>query len=178
MNLDRIETLRLRGERLAPRHAEIWRAMGADATLMAPLGGPWNSEQAREKLRWNLRQWHENGHGQWLFFLREGGTFVGRCGIRKMPVNQREEIELGYSVMPAWWGKGYAPEMSTKALDIAFTTFHYPSVVAFTRLENHRSERVMQKLGFQFEATIVHAGEPHVLYRLRNPNITDAGNGE
>ena len=178
MNLDRIETLRLRGERLALRHAEIWRAMGADAALMATLGGVWSPAQARAKLEWNLRQWEENGHGQWLFLLREGETLVGRGGIRKMMVNQRDEIELGYSVTPALWGQGYATEMSTKALEIAFTTFHYPSVVSFTRIDNGRSERVMQKLEFQFEATIVHAGEQHLLYRHRNPNMRDAGDGK
>jgi RimJ/RimL family protein N-acetyltransferase len=178
MNLDRIDTLRLRGERLARRHAEIWEAMGADAALMATLGGAWSTAEAREKLEWNVRQWEQHGHGQWLFFLREGGTFVGRGGIRKMMVNQTEEIELGYSVMPALWGYGYAPEMATKALNIAFTTFHYPSVVAFTGIQNRRSERVMQKLGFQFEATIDHGGAPHVLYRLRNPNTADEADGK
>jgi [ribosomal protein S5]-alanine N-acetyltransferase len=114
MNLTRIDTRRLRGERLAPHHADIWLAMGADATLMPTFGGAWSPAEAREKLDWNLRQWQENGHGQWLFFLQHGGTFVGRCGIRKMPVNQREEIELGYSIMPALWGQGYAPRWPPK----------------------------------------------------------------
>jgi RimJ/RimL family protein N-acetyltransferase len=152
--------------------------MGADATLMATLGGTWSPAQARERLEWNLRHWQEHGHGQWLFFLREDETFVGRGGIRRMLVNQREEIERGYSVMPAFWGQGYAPEMASRALELAFTEFHYPSVVAFTLLDNRRSERVMQKLGFQFEATILHAGAPHVLYRLWNPNMPDPGGGK
>jgi [ribosomal protein S5]-alanine N-acetyltransferase len=65
--------------------------------------------------------------------------------------------------------------MAAEALSIAFTTFHHPSVVSFTLVDNRRSERVMQKLGFQFEATIVHAGEPHVLYRRRNPHMPAAG---
>ena len=47
--------------------------------------------------------------------------------------------------------------------------FLNPSVVALTLVGNRRPERVMQKLGFSFEAEITHAGLPHVLYRLAHP---------
>ena len=143
--------------------------MATDPILMATLGGVWTEEQAREKLRWNCDQWEQHGHGQWLFSLEGAGTFVGRCGIRKLVVNGREEVELGYAVMPALWGNGFAAEMARAALQVAFDSFHYPSVVAFTLVDNRRSERVMQRLGFSFEAEIVHAGLPHVLYRLAHP---------
>jgi RimJ/RimL family protein N-acetyltransferase len=168
--LDTLETHRLRGERIHPRHWEIWRSMGANAALMATLGGAWTEEQAREKFLWNCDQWARHGHGQWIFLLKDGGALVGRCGIRRMVVNEKEEVELGYAVLPELWGKGFAPEMGRKALAVAFDAFHYPSVVAFTLLDNHRSERVMQKLGFSREAEILHAGLPHVLYRLVHPD--------
>ena len=167
---DTIETARLRGERLAVRHWGIWRCMGADARLMATLGGVWTDAVAREKLEWNCRQWEQHGHGQWLFFMKDSSRFVGRCGIRKMVVNAKEEIELGYSVLPELWGQGFAPEMGGAALQIAFGQFGYPSVVAFTVVNNAASERVMQKLGFSFEYHIIHAGQRHVLYRRQNPN--------
>ena len=118
------------------------------------------------------------GTGSGCFYCERARLSLDGAAFRKMMVNQRDEIELGYSVTPALWGQGYATEMSTKALEIAFTTFHYPSVVSFTRIDNGRSERVMQKLEFQFEATIVHAGEQHLLYRHRNPNMRDAGDGK
>jgi ribosomal-protein-alanine N-acetyltransferase len=169
ISLDTVETDRLRGERIHPCHWNIWRSMGANGTLMATLGGTWTEEQAREKLLWNCDQWARHGHGQWIFFLKEEGALVGRGGIRRMVVNEKEEVELGYAVLPERWGMGFAPEMGTKALAVAFDIFHYPSVVAFTLLDNRRSERVMQKLGFSFEAKIIHAGLPHVLYRLRHP---------
>lgn len=104
-----------------------------------------------------------------MFFENENGSFVGRGGIRRMIVNDNEEIELGYALMPEYWGKGLATEIGEKALSIAFERFCYPSVVCFTLADNKRSERVMQKIGFSFEGTIIHAGMPHVLYRYRNP---------
>ena len=169
MDIGLVETERMWGERLASWHWETWRAMGSDPAVMATLGGVWSEETARTKLDWNIRQWEENGHGLWLFFLKDKGEFVGRCGIRRMTVNGALESELGYTVVPRLWGRGLAPEMGAKALDVAFGAFKYPSIVAFTLTTNKRSERVMQKLGFAFEARIEHSGQPHVLYRLKNP---------
>ncbi|HSB69257.1 MAG TPA: GNAT family N-acetyltransferase [Candidatus Methylomirabilis sp.] len=167
---DTVETARLRGERLAFRHWDLWRRMGEDPRLMATLGGVWTEAQAREKLEWNCRHWEEHGHGQWLFFMKDSARFVGRCGIRKMVVNAKAEVELGYSVLPELWGHGFAPEMGATALHVAFEQFGYPSVVAFALVNNVPSERVMRKLGFSFEDHIIHAGQRHVLYRRRNPN--------
>jgi len=167
---DIVETTRLRGERLAFRHWNIWQRMGADARLMASLGGIWTEGQAREKLELNCHHWEENGHGQWLFFMKDSSGFVGRCGIRKMIVNAKEEVELGYSVIPELWGHGFATEMGVTALHVAFGQFRYPSVVAFALMNNRPSERVMRKLGFSFEGHIIHAGQPHVLYRRHNPS--------
>ncbi len=167
---DTVETSRLRGERLALRYWDIWQRMGADARLMATLGGFWTEAEARERLRWNCCHWEQTGHGQWLFFMKDSACFVGRCGIRKMIVNTKEEIELGYSVIPEFWGQGLATEMGVTALHVAFGQFGYPSVVAFTLVNNGPSVRVMRKLGFSFEDHIIHAGQPHVLYRRHNPN--------
>lgn len=167
---DTVETLRLRGERLNLGHWDLWLWMGGDPRLMATLGGIWTEAQAREKLEWNIQQWEQNGHGQWLFFMKDSPRLIGRCGIRKMVVNAKEEVELGYAVRPEFWGNGFATEMGAKALQVAFEQLGYPSVVAFTLLNNGPSERVMRKLGFSFENRIMHAGQPHVLYRHRNPN--------
>lgn len=168
---DNVETSRLCGERLTLQHWDYWLRMGTDPRLMASLGGVWTEAQAREKLEWNMRQWEQNGHGQWLFFLKDSECVIGRCGVRKMVVNAKEEVELGYAVMPECWGQGFATEMGAKALQVAFEQLRCPNVVAFTLLDNRPSERVMQKLGFRFEDRIVHAGHPHALYRLRNPHM-------
>jgi RimJ/RimL family protein N-acetyltransferase len=39
-------------------------------------------------------------------------------------------------------------------------------VVCFTLTTNRASQRVMEKAGFEYERDIVHAGLPHVFYRI------------
>jgi RimJ/RimL family protein N-acetyltransferase len=46
-------------------------------------------------------------------------------------------------------------------------------LVAFTLPENVRSRRVMEKAGLFYERDIVHAGLPHVLYRIRRGSSSD-----
>jgi RimJ/RimL family protein N-acetyltransferase len=143
-----VEPLRLRGERLTAQHLDLWVRMGKDPRLTATLGRVWTEAHAREKPDWNLRQWGHNGHGHWLFFLKDSARLIGRGGARKMAVDAREEVELGYAVMPGFWGQGLATEMGATSLQGAFDQLRYPSVVAFTLLTNRPSERVRQKRGF------------------------------
>jgi RimJ/RimL family protein N-acetyltransferase len=96
---DTIEARRVRGERPTTRRWDHWLRMGTDPCLMVTRGGVWTEAQAREKLEWIMRQWVQNGHGQWLFFLKNGECLIGRCGIRKRVVNAKEEVERGYAVM-------------------------------------------------------------------------------
>ncbi len=41
-----------------------------------------------------------------------------------------------------------------------------PAIISYALPTNRASERVMEKQGFRYERDIVHAGLPHVFYRL------------
>jgi [ribosomal protein S5]-alanine N-acetyltransferase len=61
------------------------------------------------------------------------------------------EIALGYRLIPDFWGKGYATEMSQALVLKGFNDWDVQRVVAWTLLNNHRSIRVMEKVGLKFE---------------------------
>ena len=165
IQMDCIETLRLRGERVKKSHLPLWKIMGSNSQVMATMGGIWTQEKARQKIQLNIQHWEQYGHGQWTFFDRVTKKFVGRGGIRKVTVNEKSEVELGYALMPEFWGQGLAVEIGKKSLSIAFNQFQYPSVVCYTLVDNKKSQRVMEKIGFCFESNMIRASQPHVLYR-------------
>lgn len=169
---EQIKTQRLRGERICESHWQYWLELGTNSKVMATLGGVWNSDKAQQKMQLNCQQWEHYRHGQWIFFLQDTNELVGRGGIRKVTVDGKEEVELGYVLMPDFWGQGLAVEIGKKALAIAFNEFNYHSVVAYTLVDNYKSQRVMQKIGFVCEKNIIQANLPHVLYRYRNPKYT------
>jgi RimJ/RimL family protein N-acetyltransferase len=142
-----IPTPRLRGERIGPAHQDA-----LDAIV------PW-AESAGE----HDDRWERDGFGYWIFFAAETGAAVGRGGLGTSPWG----MEVGWAVAPDQRGRGYATEIGAAAVGVAFDLLDLTDVVAYTEVDNDASRRVMEKLGFEYEREVEHAGLPHVLYRLR-----------
>ncbi len=81
-------------------------------------------------------------------------------------VGGNDEVELAYALMAEYWGRGLATEMAQEIVAVAFERLHLTEVVCFTLTTNRASQRVMEKAGFEYERGVVHAGSPHVLYRI------------
>ena len=163
--LDTVGTEHLLGERLRPDHLDDLFTMDRDPVVMATLGGLRDEAGTRRWLAVNLEHWERHGFGLWMFRDRADGRFVGRGGLRHVPVEGRDEIEVAYALVPAFWGRGLATEIARLSVETAFRTLELDRIVSFTLPDNRRSRRVMEKAGFAYERDIVHAKLPHVLYR-------------
>jgi RimJ/RimL family protein N-acetyltransferase len=75
-------------------------------------------------------------------------------------------VEVGWSIAPARWGEGLAPEAARAALDWGFERADLAEIVSFTMVENLASQRVMQKLGLEYVRDFQRQGFPHVLYAI------------
>jgi len=103
-----------------------------------------------------------HGFGPWLLF--DGGQAVARGGLRHTLADGRAEVELAWLVARERWGEGIASRIARDALAAAAKR-GIEGVVAFTRVDNVASRRVMEKAGLVQERDFEHAGLPHVLYR-------------
>jgi [ribosomal protein S5]-alanine N-acetyltransferase len=61
------------------------------------------------------------------------------------------EWEIGWTMHPAYTGRGYATEAATAMLRLAFEEFNAHRVMAFCNAGNAASVRVMEKLGMSRE---------------------------
>jgi RimJ/RimL family protein N-acetyltransferase len=163
-----VETARLRGERLGPRHLDVLAPMLDDPRVAATMGGARDRGQTAEHLATADEGWQRDGFGYWMWFDRATGEPVGRGGLGRAEFDGLPEVELGWLVAPGRWGEGLATEMGGAAVEVAFGTLGLDDVVAFTMTTNHASRRVMEKLGFAYEKTSPYKvyGD-HVLYRRR-----------
>jgi [ribosomal protein S5]-alanine N-acetyltransferase len=164
--IERLETERLVGERLRKEHFAYQRAMDSDPDVMATLGGLRSENESWELLRSGLEHWERNGFGPWVFHARETGEEVGGAALRHVEIEGQEEVEIGYRVAAAWWGRGIATEMASTLVGVA-RDLGLREIVAFTLPENVASRRVMEKVGFTYERDIEWAALRHVLYRQR-----------
>ena len=61
------------------------------------------------------------------------------------------EVELGYAFGQEYWGRGYATEACQAILGYAFGTLGLRRLVNSVCRENHRSLRLLRRLGFRLE---------------------------
>jgi ribosomal-protein-alanine N-acetyltransferase len=172
-----LHTDRLLAERLRLAGLDELCRMHRDPRVMSTLGGVRPDEQTRQFLHDNLRHWDRYGYGLWMFRAKTDGQFVGRGGLRHVHVGEHDEVELAYALMAAFWGCGLATEMAEAILTVAFTQLNLADIVAFTLATNQASRRVMEKVGCTFERHLIHAGLPHVLYRVHRQQYTSERSG-
>ncbi len=160
------ETARLRAEPIGPRHRDGLIALLGDARVGATLGGVADPPAVDGQIASMTAHWEREGFGWYAFRDRDSGALVARGGPRRCRVAGNEEVEIGWAVVPERWNQGFATELGAASLEVAFGPLALSDVVSFTLPDNVASRRVMEKLGFRFECDTVHAGLPHVLYRL------------
>lgn len=102
--------------------------------------------------------------GLWLFFRRSDDAFIGYAGLRFITLADVAELELLYAACPEHWRQGYTAEAAAAILPLA-----PQPPIAFTLPHNLGSRGVMARLGMVWERDFIHAGLPHVLYRLPSP---------
>ena len=117
------------------------------------------------------------GFGWWAAELQSTGTFIGFIGLSHVPFEApfTPAVEVGWRLASAYWGQGYATEGAKASLDAGFTQHGLDEIVSITVAANHRSWRVMQRIGMKrgpaddFDHPRVPEGHPlrrHQLYRI------------
>jgi ribosomal-protein-alanine N-acetyltransferase len=96
---------------------------------------------------------------------RSSGALVGYCGLL---VQQEEvtELEIGYSLLPSYWGQGYASEAAL--ICKAFATTHQlaSSIISIISLPNVASQHVARNVGMQGEKVTWYAGNEVKIFRV------------
>lgn len=72
-------------------------------------------------------------------------------GFVRLGFDRPRTAELGYAIRHDRWGKGYATEISAIMLDYGFTSLGLHRVQAACGPDNTASQRVLAKLGLQYE---------------------------
>lgn len=94
-----------------------------------------------------IKSYHDNGFGLYHVATKESKTPIGMCGIIKRPTLANPDI--GYALLPAFAGKGYAYEMAGAVLKYATDELKLPVVSAITLPANASSVKLLNKLGLK-----------------------------
>ncbi len=166
---DRLVLRPFRDADLAP-FTEVLRAEPVRASLNIPADvGP--GRAFTEMAAW-LGQWELRGTGHWALEERATGALIGRAGLHRPGWEDWPGVEVGWTLHPDHWGKGYATEAGARAVAYAFGNLGLPEVWSVILPTNHRSQAVARRLGFELVEERLLSFFPsavHGLWRLAAP---------
>ncbi len=147
-----IETPRLILREMLPTDAEGMFELDVNPEVHRYLGNHpvTDIQQSRDIIDAVRRQYEENGIGRWAAIEKSSGAFIGWAGLKliKEPLNNHVDFyDVGYRLIPRFWGKGYATEAAKASLEYAFTHLPTDVVYALAHVDNAGSKNVLQKCG-------------------------------
>ncbi len=142
------ERLLLRPFREADRPA--FAALNADPAVGAWVGGPHDRDESDAMMDRIGAHFDEHGFGLWALERKADGVLLGFDGLQTvkagaLPVGPG--VEIGWRLIPAAWGGGYATEGARAALAWGFANLDLDEILSFTAATNTRSEAVMKRIG-------------------------------
>ncbi len=143
-----LETERLKMRPLVESDVDDIFAMRSDEEIMRFIREPQARDESFDWIKLVSARWHKDKLGFCAVIEKATDRFLGWCGIWRL--KETGEIEIGYAIDKAHWGKGFATEAAAGFMRYAFDELNAERLVAVARPENTASRRVMEKLGMRF----------------------------
>jgi len=92
---------------------------------------------------------------EFAVFLSSGRNFIGFADIIiQHQFTRIKHGEIGFFLLPEYWGQGYATEIARLLVGFCFSELKMHKVVASCNVGNPQSENVMIKIGMRKEAEL------------------------
>jgi RimJ/RimL family protein N-acetyltransferase len=155
---------------------DVYAAMNADVEVMRYFPSLWSRAKSEVSLNRQRALIAERGWGMWVVDV--DGVFAGITGLA-VPTFEAPFMpctEIGWRLKREYWGRNIAYRAALQALHYGFTKLRLPEIVSFTATVNTPSRRLMERLGFDYDATgdfdhpsivVEHELCRHVLYRKK-----------
>jgi RimJ/RimL family protein N-acetyltransferase len=155
-----LDTERLHLRRWLPddreAHAAIWSDPAVWRSLRPAAGDP--TAAATESFDRHLRHWDEHSWGLWAVVEKESGEVIGWLGAAHPTFipELADEIEIGWVLRSAFWGRGLATEGARAAADAASTHLAPARLISLILPSNARSIAVAGRLGMHPAESVIH----------------------
>ena len=171
------ETNRLLITAWDPQDWKVFCSISSDPDVMKYIGKgePWSAERTEQFVKVQIENFDRYGFCLWKLAYKPTGFLIGFCGLQ--PLGETGEIEIGWWLAKAFWGKGLATEAARTVFCYGFETIGLRRIVAIAQPANRASIRVMEKLGMRHEKnTLDRHGISVALYSIENPSQKQTGN--
>lgn len=143
-----LSTDRLALDVLAPSDAAFFLELINQPSWIANIGdkGIRTLDGAEAEIRLRPMQSQlDNGFSLYRVSLKACGTPIGMCGLIRR--DSLPDVDIGYALLPQFWGHGYAIEASLAVRDYAREGLGLRRLMGIVSPNNLASLKLLQKLG-------------------------------
>ena len=169
-----VETERLVLRSFRREDLDAHAAKLAKREVVRHLGGhAFNREDSWRRLTMAVGQWPLLGYGYWAVELKVENRMVGEIGFADFERGMTPDIsgmpEMGWVFDSSVHGQGIAGEAARAALAWIDAIYRPPEIPAIIAIENAKSMRLAERLGFVREPDALYRDEHIALFRRRSP---------
>lgn len=111
-------------------------------------------EATKEQMTW-FADLEKNKTGiWWAVCSNEDGSFLGAGGLNNISKDNKK-AEIGFWLLPAYWGQGLMTETMPLICNYAFHTIKLHRIEGFVETENTKCKKALKKLNFKLEGTMI-----------------------
>ena len=158
-----LETARLVIRPWQPADWEGFRALAQNPLVMQYInkGVPFTEEQAQAAFARHVGNYEKLGFCMGALAEKDTARLVGVAGVQ--PLGTTGDLEIGWWLDPAAWGRGYASEAGAALVKYIFEVLGRDHLFAIIDPPNEPSKRVAQRLGMRCEGRVTGAQLGHRL---------------
>ena len=124
------------------------------------------NERANVWIERQIQRKDEGFYGQLAAIEKATGKFIGLGGIIERELYGKHELEITYSLLPSFWGNGYARELAKHFMDYAEATNEVKSIISMVHPENEASIKVALANGLVLSGKAKFMKIPVEVYRF------------
>ncbi len=149
--LEGARTERMHFRRFTPQDFDLWLPFFLDPSSTRYWEGiPTDPQTAcREQFQRIFERYAKDLGGMNALTHSASGELLGMCGLLVQQVDGKEELEIGYSLLPEARGLGYATEAGLLCRDRAFERGWAESLISIIHTSNKPSMQVATRLGMK-----------------------------
>jgi len=169
------ETERLRFRKISEQDFSDWFKFFQDPITSLH----WVEEKESPEIA--CQKWYQKQQGRYdsdrggmnALIEKSSGKLIGHCGLLVQIVDGISELEIGYSLLPEFWNKGFAFEASHRCKEYAFQNGFSDSLISIISLTNLPSQKVALKNGMTIEKETVYHGNRVYIFRVFRPGCKE-----
>lgn len=169
--LPEVETKRLIFRLLNPKDFENWLPLFSSMDVARFLGLDESLTPEEMCQKWFDKVFHRYENdlgGMHVLVDKTTRKMVGQCGLLIQEVEGERRMEIGYSVLPEYWGMGYASEAAQKCKEEGFTNGFTENIMSMVHIDNKGSETVAKRNGMVWEKIVdKDSGNPMNIFSIQ-----------